>query len=77
MLAIGLSATDGNLSAIKDFAAAIIAARIDSPRGVFTLSDAHNPVQTIWLREAKNGENRVIGPAAETLADPAHGCEMG
>jgi branched-chain amino acid transport system substrate-binding protein len=77
MLAIGLNGTDANASAIKDFAAAVMAAKIDSPRGAFTLSDSHNPIQTIWLRQVKNGENRVIGPAAEMLADPAGGCDMG
>ncbi len=76
MLAIGLGATKGDAAAIKDFAAAIRAAKIDSPRGVFTLSASHNPVQTIWLREARNGENRVIGAAAEALADPGTGCGM-
>jgi len=33
-------------------------------------------VQTIYLREARNGENRVIGTAAEALADPGTGCKM-
>jgi branched-chain amino acid transport system substrate-binding protein len=76
MLAIGLDATKGNAAATKDFAAAILAAKIDSPRGAFTLSASHNPIQTIWLREAHNGENRVIGAAAEALADPGTGCKM-
>jgi len=61
---------------VKEFAAAILAAKIDSPRGGFTLSPSHNPVQTIYLREARNGENRVIGTAAEALADPGTGCKM-
>jgi branched-chain amino acid transport system substrate-binding protein len=76
MLLAGLAATKGDLGSIKPFAAAIRAARIDSPRGAFTLSASHNPIQTIWLREARNGENKVIGPAAEALADPGTGCKM-
>jgi branched-chain amino acid transport system substrate-binding protein len=76
MLAIGLAATQGNAQAVKEFAAAILAAKIDSPRGAFTLSESHNPVQTIYLREARKGENRVIGAAAEALADPGTGCKM-
>lgn len=76
MLGAGLSATKGDAAAIKPLAAAIRAARIDSPRGAFTLSASHNPIQTIWLREARNGENMVIGPAAEALADPGTGCKM-
>ena len=55
----------------------ITSAKIDSPRGAFTLSPSHNPVQTIYLREAKGGENRVIGVAAEALADPGTGCKLG
>lgn len=76
MLAAGLAATKGDLADIRPFAAGIRAARIDSPRGAFTLSASHNPIQTIWLREARNGENRVIGPAAAALADPGTGCKM-
>ena len=76
MLAIGMAATKGDPETPKEFAAAIRGATIDSPRGAFTVSASHNPIQTIWLREAKNGENRVIGPAAEALADPGTGCAM-
>ena len=76
MMAIGLAGAKGNAGAVKDFAAAVLAAKIDSPRGAFTLSPSHNPVQTIYLREARKGENRVIGVAAEALADPGTGCKM-
>jgi branched-chain amino acid transport system substrate-binding protein len=76
MLATGLAAAKGDASAVDEFAAAIRAATIDSPRGPFTVSPSHNPIQTIWLREAKNGANRVIGAAAEALADPGAGCKM-
>lgn len=76
MLGIGLDAVKGDLGAEKALAAAIRGARIDSPRGAFTLSPSHNPVQTIYLREAKGGLNQVIGVAAEALADPGTGCRM-
>jgi branched-chain amino acid transport system substrate-binding protein len=76
MLAIGLAATRGDPESPTEFAAAIRGATIDSPRGKFTVSASHNPIQTIWLREARNGENRVIGAAAEALADPGTGCAM-
>ncbi len=76
MLAAGLTATKGDAAAVKALAAGILAAKIDSPRGAFTISASHNPIQTIWLREARNGENKVIGPAAEALADPGTGCKM-
>jgi branched-chain amino acid transport system substrate-binding protein len=76
MLAAGLLATKGDAAAAKALAAGILAARIDSPRGAFTLSASHNPVQTIWLREARNGQNIVIGAAVEALADPGTGCKL-
>ena len=76
MLAAGLLATKGDAAAAKALATGILAARIDSPRGAFTLSASHNPVQTIWLREARNGQNIVIGAAVEALADPGTGCKL-
>lgn len=76
MLAAGLDAVKGDATAEKPFAAAIRAARIDSPRGAFTISASHNPVQDIYLREAKGGQNLVIGVAAAKLADPGTGCRM-
>ena len=76
MLGIGMDAVKGDLSAEKEWVRAIERARIDSPRGAFTLSPSHNPVQNIYLREARGGENRVIGIAAEALADPGTGCRM-
>jgi hypothetical protein len=36
-------------------------AKIDSPRGKWTLSKAHNPVQDIYLRKVVGKENKVIG----------------
>jgi branched-chain amino acid transport system substrate-binding protein len=76
MLAAGLIATKGDAAAADALAAAIVAARIDSPRGAFTLSASHNPIQTIWLREVRDGQNKVIGAAVEALADPGTGCKM-
>jgi branched-chain amino acid transport system substrate-binding protein len=51
-------------------------AKIDSPRGPFTLSAANNPVQDIYLRQVQGKENKVVGIAAKSLADPARGCRM-
>ena len=57
--------------------AAMRNARIDSPRGrLHALRIGHNPVQNIYLREARGGENKVIGVAAEALADPGTGCKL-
>jgi branched-chain amino acid transport system substrate-binding protein len=76
MLAIGLNAVKGDVSKKAEFAAALEKARIDSPRGVFTLSKAHNPVQDIYLRQVTGKENTFAGVATKALADPARGCKM-
>ena len=51
-------------------------ATIDSPRGPFTLSKAHNPVQDIYMREVKGNENVVVEVVSKALADPARGCKL-
>src|SRR5919106_925092 len=51
-------------------------ATIDSPRGKWRMSKAHNPVQDIYLPRAEKGENKVIGVAWKALDDPAPGCKM-
>ncbi len=76
ILSIGLAAVGGDATKTKEIAAAVEAAEIDSPRGKFTLSKAHNPIQDIYLREAKGEDNPMISIAAEKLDDPAKGCRM-
>ena len=76
ILAIGLNAVKGDISNKAEFAAAVEKAKIDSPRGPFMLSKAHNPVQDIYLREVHGNTNKVIGVASKLLADPARGCKM-
>jgi branched-chain amino acid transport system substrate-binding protein len=76
MLGIGLAATKGDVSKKAEFAAAVEKAKIDSPRGPFTLSKAHNPVQDIYLRKVAGKENQSAGVAAKALADPARGCKL-
>lgn len=76
ILAIGLNAVKGDISKKAEFAAAVEKAKIDSPRGTFSLSKAHNPVQDIYLRQVSGNANKVIGVATKSLADPARGCKM-
>ena len=76
MLAIGLSAVKGDVTKKAEFAAAVEKAKIDSPRGAFTLGKSHNPVQDIYLRQVVGKENKVIGVASKSLADPGRGCRM-
>jgi len=76
MLAIGLNAVKGDVSKKAEFAAALQKTKIDSPRGPFSLSKAHNPVQDIYLRQVVGKENKLVGVASKGLADPARGCKM-
>jgi branched-chain amino acid transport system substrate-binding protein len=72
----GFGAVKGDISKRADLIKAMEGAKIDSPRGTWTMSKAHNPVQDIYLRRAEKGENKVIGIAAKALADPGTGCKM-
>jgi branched-chain amino acid transport system substrate-binding protein len=76
MLGIGLAAVKGDVSKKAEFAEALRKATIDSPRGKFTISKSHNPVQDIYLRQVTNKENKVSGVASKALADPGRGCRM-
>ena len=73
---VGLTAAGGDSGKQDAVIKGMEAARIDSPRGAFTLSKAHNPVQDIYLREVQGGQNKMIGTAVKGLADPARGCRM-
>jgi len=76
MLAVGLDAVKGDVSKKAEFAAALRKARIDSPRGPFTISASHNPVQDIYLRQVGGKENKFVSIASKALADPGRGCRM-
>jgi len=76
LLAAGLKAVKGDMSRKKELYAAMEKTRIDSPRGIWTLSKAHNPIQDIYLRKVVGGENKVMRVAYRALADPARGCKM-
>ena len=76
MLGMGLAAVKGDVAKKAEFAAALRSAKIDSPRGPFTLSKSHNPVQDIYLRQVGAKENKVVGVASKALADPGRGCKM-
>ena len=76
MLAIGLNATKGDASKSAEISAALGKATIDSPRGPFTISKAHNPVQDFYLRQVGSKENKKVGIASAKLEDPARGCKL-
>ncbi|MGE5171384.1 MAG: ABC transporter substrate-binding protein [Rudaea sp.] len=76
MLGAGLAAVKGDVAKRDDLVAAMEKAKIDSPRGAFTLSKSHNPVQDIYLRKVVGTQNKVEGVAVKALADPSPGCKM-
>ncbi len=76
LLVAGLAAVKGDVKARTDLVAAMERAEIDSPRGKFTLSKAHNPVQDMYLRKVQGLENKYVSVAVKALADPARGCKM-
>jgi branched-chain amino acid transport system substrate-binding protein len=76
MLGVGLAAVKGDISKKAEFSAALEKAKIDSPRGPFTLSKSHNPVQDIYLRQVVGKENKLVNVASKALADPGRGCKL-
>lgn len=76
LLIQGANAVKGDLSNKPALYKALQGVTIDSPRGKWTMSPSHNPVQDIYLRQVENKENKVIGIAAKALADSGVGCKM-
>jgi branched-chain amino acid transport system substrate-binding protein len=76
LLGVGLAAVKGDIKNRDGLVKAMESAKIDSPRGPFTLSAAHNPVQDFYLRQVVGKVNKSIGLAVKGLADPARGCKM-
>ena len=76
MFEAGLKAAGGDPSRKDEVIKGMASATIDSPRGPFTLSKAHNPVQDIYMREVKGNENMVVEVVSKGLEDPARGCKM-
>ena len=76
LLSVALEKVKGDTAARKELIAALETARIESPRGPFRFSKAHNPVQDIYLREVKGGQQRVVSVALKDAEDPAVGCAL-
>ncbi len=77
LLVQGANAVKGDLNNKKALYAAMENATIDSPRGKWTMSKSHNPIQDMYLRQVVGNQNKVIGVAAKAVADPGTGCRMG
>jgi branched-chain amino acid transport system substrate-binding protein len=76
LLAAGLNAVKGDVKQRDALVAAMAKAQIDSPRGKFSLSRSHEPVQDIYLRRVDGLKNQYVGVAVKALADPSPGCTM-
>ena len=76
LLIHGANAVKGDLSSKAALYKAMETAVIDSPRGKWTMSKSHNPIQDMYLRVVENKENKVLGIAARALADSGAGCKM-
>src|ERR1700737_2818595 len=76
LLAGGLTAVKGSFGDKKALYGALEKVKIDSPRGAWTMSRAHNPIQDIYFRRVEGNSNQVIGIAWKALEDPARGCKM-
>lgn len=76
LLAQALDKVKGDIGNQGAVIAAMEGAVIDSPRGQWKMSKAHNPIQDIYLRRVEKGDNKVIGVAWKALEDPARGCKL-
>lgn len=75
-LAAALEKVQGDTGAQKELIAALEQVRLDSPRGPFRFSKAHNPIQNVYVRQVKGGKETVLGIAQKDAEDPAFGCAM-
>ena len=76
LLKIGLEAVSGDVGNKAGMIKGMEAAKIDSPRGPWVMSKAHNPIQDIYLRKVVGRENKVVGVVAKMLPDVARDCKM-
>ncbi len=77
LLIAGMNAVKGDIGNKAALYKAMETATIDSPRGKWRMSKAHNPIQDIYLRQVENKENKVLGVAVKQLEDPGTGCKLG
>jgi len=77
VLAQALESVKGEIGNRKGIVAAMEGVKVDSPRGTWTMSKAHNPIQDIYLRRVEGEQNKYVSVAWKALADPARGCRMG
>lgn len=77
VLAQAMEQVKGNFGDKKALASAMEGITVDSPRGTWTMSKAHNPIQDIYLRRVEGDANQYVSVAWKALEDPGRGCRMG
>lgn len=80
LLTAGLKAVGGDMRKKKELIAALEKTTIDSPRGKWSMSKAHNPIQDHYLRKVVGKENKYQSVAIKALdddPDTMKGCRMG
>jgi len=75
LLGQAMAAVKGDVGNRAGIAKALEGTVVDSPRGKWTMSKAHNPVQDIYLRQVVGEQNKYLSVAIKQLADPARGCK--
>jgi len=76
LLIAGANAVNGDFKNKAGFIHALENVTVDSPRGKWTMSKAHNPIFDIYLRQVEGNQNKVIGYAARAVEDPGTGCRL-
>ena len=76
LLAVGVGAVKGDVNAKTELYSSMERTVLDSPRGHLAFSASHNPIQDIYLREVRKGQNEVLSVAAKAVSDPSRGCKM-
>ncbi len=76
LLAQAMASVKGDIGNKQGIIKAMEGVVVDSPRGKWTMSKAHNPVQDIYLRQVVGEQNKYVSVAWKQLADPARGCRL-
>jgi branched-chain amino acid transport system substrate-binding protein len=72
----GVEAVKGDTSKKQDMIKAMSSVKLDSPRGPLSFSRSHNPIQNMYVREAKGSQNVMVEIAVPNLEDPSPECKL-
>lgn len=72
----GAEAVKGDMKKRPEMLKAMESAKLNSPRGPLSFSKSHNPIQDIYVREARGLSNVKVDVVVRQLVDPAPECKM-